>query len=32
MTAMDDNGMRDWAAAYEGDGQEWAVRDSGDTE
>jgi hypothetical protein len=31
-TAADSNGMLDWAVAYEGDGQEQAARDSGDTE
>ncbi len=32
MTAADNNGMQDWAADYEGDGQEPAARDGGDTE
>ncbi len=32
MTAADNNGMQDWAADYEGDGQERAVRDSRDME
>ncbi len=31
-TATDNNGMRDWTADYEGDGQERAARDGGDTE
>ncbi len=31
-TAADSNGMQDWAATYEGDGQERAARDGGDTE
>jgi hypothetical protein len=31
-TAADDNGMQDWAADYEGDGQGRAARDGGDTE
>jgi hypothetical protein len=31
-TVADNNGMRDWAADYEGDGQEQAARDGGDTE
>ncbi len=31
-TAADDNSMRDRGADYEGDGQEWAARDDGDTE
>jgi hypothetical protein len=30
--AVDDNGMQDWEADYEGDGQGWAARDSGDME
>jgi hypothetical protein len=30
-TAADNNGMRDWAAGYEVDGQERAARDDGDT-
>ena len=29
--AADDDGLRDWAADYDGEGQEWAVRDSGDS-
>ncbi len=32
MTAADGNGMQDWAAAYEGDGKEWAAKVGGDTE
>jgi hypothetical protein len=32
MTAVDDNSMQDWVAAYEGDGQEQAARDGKDTE
>jgi hypothetical protein len=32
MTSADDNGMQDWAANYEGEGQEWAARGSADTE
>jgi hypothetical protein len=32
MTAVDSNGMQDWVAAYEGDGQEQAARDGGDME
>jgi hypothetical protein len=32
MTVADDNGMQDWVAAYEGDGQERVARDGGDTE
>ncbi len=31
-TAADNKGMQDWAADYEGDGQEWAARDGRDTE
>jgi hypothetical protein len=31
-TVADDNGMQDWAADYEGDGQERAARDGVDTE
>ncbi len=31
-TAVDNDGMRDWAANYKGEGQERAARDSGDTE
>ncbi len=31
-TVANDNVMQDWVADYEGDGQEWAVRDSGDKE
>ncbi len=30
--AVDDNGMQDWAADYEGKGQERAARDGGDME
>jgi hypothetical protein len=32
MTVADNNGMQDWAADYEGDGQERVARDGGDTE
>ncbi len=32
MTAADDNDTRGWAADNEGDGQERAARDGGDTE
>ncbi len=32
MTAADNNGMQDWVADYEGDGQERAARDGGDME
>jgi hypothetical protein len=32
MTAANDNGMQDWAAANEEDGQERALRDGGDME
>jgi hypothetical protein len=32
MTAADYNGMQDWVADYEGDGQERVARDGGDTE
>ncbi len=32
MTVTDSNDMQDWAAAYEGDRQEWAGRDGRDTE
>jgi hypothetical protein len=31
-TAMDNNGMQDWAADCKGDRQERAARDGGDTE
>ncbi len=31
-TAADDNGMQDWAADYEGDGQGRMARDGGKTE
>ncbi len=30
MTVADDNGLQDWAADYDGEGQERAVRDGGD--
>jgi hypothetical protein len=30
-TATDDDGSQDWAADYDGEGQEWAVRDGGDS-
>jgi hypothetical protein len=29
--AVDDNGSQDRAADYDGEGQEWAVRDDGDS-
>ncbi len=32
MTAADDNSMQNWAADYQGEWQEWAARDGGDTE
>jgi hypothetical protein len=32
MIVADDNGMQDWVADYEGDGQEQLARDGGDTE
>ncbi len=31
-TVADNNGMQDWVADYNGDGQERAARDGGDTE
>ncbi len=31
-TAVDNNGMQDWAADYKGEGQERGARDGGDTE
>jgi hypothetical protein len=31
MTAADDDGSQDWAADYDREGQERAVRDSGDS-
>jgi hypothetical protein len=30
-TAMDDDGLQDWVANYDREGQEWAARDSVDS-